>query len=49
MLFGFDMISVTETCLDYFVSNNLLCPPGFCSPFRLDWNRHWGGVLAYVK
>jgi len=30
------------------VSNNPRLP-GFCSPFRLDRNRHGGGVLSYVK
>jgi len=48
-LYGLDIICVTATLLDSSVSNNVLCLPGFCSPFRLDRNRHGGGVLASVK
>ena len=46
---GLTLFVLTETCLDSSVSNNLLRLPGFCSPFRLDRNRHEGGVLAYAK
>ena len=47
--YNFDVICLTETWLDNPIDANSIRLIGYRDPFRLDRNRHGGGVLAYVK
>ena len=44
----FDIIAITESFLDSFISNSLIVPSSYIG-HRLDRNRHGGGLLIMVK
>ena len=48
-LSSYDIITVSETCLDATISNTDLLLPSFQPPIRLNRNRHGGGVAIYLK
>jgi len=43
------VVCLTETWLDNSIDNVTVQLNGYADSFRLDRNRHGGGVLAYVK
>jgi len=47
--YNFAVICLTETWLDNSIDANSILLICYRDPFRLDRNRHGGGVLAYVK
>jgi len=47
--YNFDVICLTEAWLDNSIDANSIRLIGYRDPFRLDCNRHGGGVLAYVE
>ena len=47
--YNFAVICLTETWLDNSIDANSILLICYRGPFRLDRNRHGGGVLAYVK
>ena len=44
-----DILTIQETKLDKEVSTEQLMIHGYQEPYRLDRNRHGGGVLVYVR
>ena len=44
-----DILVITETKLDSSFPNKQFLIDGFSDPYRLDRNRHKGGVLFYVR
>ena len=46
---NFDIIALTETFLSEDISDESLQLNDYYSPFRLDRNRHGGGICIYVK
>jgi len=46
---NFTVVCLTETWLDNSIDKVTVQLNGYADPFRLDRNRHGGGVLAYVK
>ena len=44
-----DVLVITETKLDSTFPNSQFFIPGYKPPYRLDRNRHGGGVMVYVK
>ena len=47
--YNFAVVCLTETWLDNSIENVTVQLNGYADLFRLDRNRHGGGVLAYVK
>ena len=45
----FDIIALSETFLDDSITNSDIDITGYSEPFRMDRNRHGGGVCIYVK
>ena len=45
----FDIIALSETFLNDTIDNSDIDIAGYCEPFRMDRNRHGGGVCIYVK
>ena len=43
-----EIVCIVETCLDHNIPDNEIHLPGF-QFYRLDHNRHGGGVLMYAK
>ena len=44
-----DIIVVTETKLDYSYQTSQFFIEGFCKPYRMDRNKHGGGILIYIR
>ena len=44
-----DMLVLTETKIDSSFLNQQFHIEGFCLPYRLDRNKHGGGVLVYLR
>jgi len=47
--YNFTVVYLTETWLDNSIDNVIAQLIGYADLFRMDRNRHGGGVLAYVK
>ena len=47
--YNFAVVCLTETSLGNSIDNVTVQLNGYADPFRLDRNRHGGGILAYVK
>ena len=47
--YNFTVVYLTETWLDNSIDNVIVQVNGYADLFRMDRNRHGGGVLAYVK
>ena len=47
--YNFTVVYLTETWLDNSIDNVIVQLNGYADLFRMDRNRHGGGVLAYVK
>ena len=47
--YNFAVVYLTETWLDNSIDNVTVQLNGYADPFRLDRNRHVGGILAYVE
>ena len=45
----FDVLVITETKLDSSFPKGQFLIEGFSVPYRLDRNRHGGGILIYVR
>ena len=44
-----DILVLTETKLDNSFPTTQFLIEGYSKPFRLDWNRNGGGLLAYIR
>ena len=44
-----DILTIQETKLQKGIDTDRLKMPGYHEPYRLDRNRHGGGVLIYVR
>ena len=47
--YNFAVVCLTETWLYNSIDNVTVQLNGYADPFRLDRNRHGGGILAYVE
>ena len=47
--YAFDVIAMSETCLESSILNTNISLPCYGEPHRLDRNRSGGDVLAFVK
>jgi len=47
--YNFTVVCLTETWLDNLIDNVTVQLNGYADLFRMDRNRHGGGVLAYAK
>jgi len=47
--YNFTVLCLTETWLDNSIDNVVVQLNGYADPFRMDRNRHGGGILAYAK
>ena len=47
--YGMDIICVSETKLDASIKDSAIKLEGYHAPYRIDRNRHGGGVCIYIS